>query len=595
MRAKKERKIQLKKRLTQFMVYAWFLPIMLLFVGTYCSYRASYMERTERMIREGVTSAGILTSNRIDEAIRLMQKPSYEKSWETAWLQYREGKISKSSFYVLLKNTLKKNFYLDDRFSSYAFYLEETGYESPLFYAAREGEGTERYLGRVQPVIQPILEKDSNYVEVHVIDGQIYLVRNLYTIADYKKYGSLVVSLNGEMLTDGYPMQVPGNAVIGINGTEELFYPGEPDTDAGAQKMYKNLADGFAPDARGQVLALRIGQYRGYLYQKKLDDYSIGVYYIVHDRMMNAGKQDWIVGVVFVLLLCMTLYGIHFLKRNIEVPLEGMIEASARMEHGAIGTTVEQTMPNEEFNCLASSFNAMSKQVKYLFDTVYSEQIARKDAQIAALQAQINPHFLNNTLEMMNWQARMNGDIEICKMIESLSTVLDHSINRNNEKTIYLSEELRCADAYLYIMAMRFGQRLQVEKEIDEELLREEVPQLILQPLLENAILHGIETVQQGHIWLKVYHDEKTVFVDVINTGKGMKPEDQKKVEQLLNGSYEPASAERGRHTSIGIRNVNRRIKLVYGEEYGLSVTAMEDGRTRSRITLPYNMAKMYK
>ena len=97
----------------------------------------------------------------------------------------------------------------------------------------------------------------------------------------------------------------------------------------------------------------------------------------------------------------------------------------------------------------------------------YSVKVQNKQAKIAALQSQINPHFLNNTLEMMNWQARMNNDIEVCKMIESLGTVLDSSMNRRNDRLVRLADELRCGDAFLYIMSMRFGQRLKVERNID--------------------------------------------------------------------------------------------------------------------------------
>lgn len=589
MKNEKKKKIHLKKRLIRFMILGWLVPIELLFLLIYFSYRASYMERTQWLIRDGVSSSAILTANRIDEAIRLMEKPSYEKEWETAWKQYKREAISKEALYVYFKNTLKKTFYQDDRFSSYAFYLEEDGVKTPTFFASREGESSENYLGRVQPYIQQILVKDSNYVEVHVIDNRVYLVRNLYTINGYEKYGSLVVSLDTDMLMEGHSMQNPDNAIVGINGTEELLYLGETDESPDAVKLYENLFDGFAPDAKERVMMLRGGDYGGYLYQKKMDEYSMGFYYIVHDQMIDVKEQNWLIILVSTLLLGLVAYGIRFLKHNIEDPLDMMVEASGKMERGYIGTMVEvDPMPNEEFAYLATSFNEMSKQVKHLFDTVYTEQIARKDAQIAALQAQINPHFLNNTLEMMNWQARMNNDIETCKMIESLSIVLDHSINRNNEKTIYLSEELRCGDAYLYIMSMRFGQRLKVEREIEEELLRRKVPQLILQPLIENAIVHGIETARQGTIWLKVHHEGYFMYVDVINSGKSMTPERLETVRQMLAGTYEPGKEEKGKHTSIGVKNVNRRIKLVYGERYGLSIISLEDGRTRSRITLPY-------
>lgn len=244
-------------------------------------------------------------------------------------------------------------------------------------------------------------------------------------------------------------------------------------------------------------------------------------------------------------------------------------------------------MPNMEFDSLVSSFNAMSLQVKHLFDTVYMEKMATKDAQIAALQAQINPHFLNNTLEMMNWQARMNNDIEVCKMIESLGTVLDSSMNRRNDRLVRLADELRCGDAFLYIMSMRFGQRLKVERNIDESLQQIYVPQLILQPLLENAIKHGIEKVSSGTIWLEIYRDGANVNIDVINTGKPLTETELVRIQKIIAGTCRLDKSEPGVHTSIGIYNVNKRISLIFGAEYGLKVMQTEDGRIVSRIVIP--------
>lgn len=230
----------------------------------------------------------------------------------------------------------------------------------------------------------------------------------------------------------------------------------------------------------------------------------------------------------------------------------------------------------------------MSAQVKYLFDYVYDEKLARKDAQIQALQAQINPHFLNNTLEMMNWQARMSGDMVVSKMIESLGTVLDYRMNRANVKEIHLVEELQCIDAYFYIMSMRFGQRLSIEREIDNDLLYMMVPPLILQPIVENAIVHGVETIKNGLIRLKVYHDEENVYLEVRNTGKKISEEEKTRIQAILEGDETQLPKNTGRHTSIGIQNVNRRIRLVYGEEYGLTIIQNEDMETISTITMPY-------
>lgn len=153
-----------------------------------------------------------------------------------------------------------------------------------------------------------------------------------------------------------------------------------------------------------------------------------------------------------------------------------------------------------------------------------------------------------------------------------------------------MSGQVRCLFeyAYFYIMSMRFGQRLRIEQEIDEELRYLMVPPLILQPLGENAVVHGVEVMANGLIRLKVYHDREHVYLEVRNTGKEMTEEAKKKIEAILEGTEAQIPKEPGRHTSIGIQNVNRRIRLMYGEEYGLTIVQEADFETVSKITIPY-------
>lgn len=149
---------------------------------------------------------------------------------------------------------------------------------------------------------------------------------------------------------------------------------------------------------------------------------------------------------------------------------------------------------------------------------------------------------------------------------------------------ISVAEEIRCADAYFYIISMRFGQRLQVEKEYDDDLLQCEVPRLILQPLLENAIFHGIEKRKQGKITLRIYREDSDLILKVTNTGVPLNGEEKEKIQRILSGSALDPSEGR---VSIGVRNVNERIRLIYGERYGLSIYSETDGQTSSKVRIP--------
>ena len=136
-------------------------------------------------------------------------------------------------------------------------------------------------------------------------------------------------------------------------------------------------------------------------------------------------------------------------------------------------------------------------------------------------------------------------------------------------------------------MSMRFGERLKVEKLIDSSTLGTYVPQLILQPILENAIKHGVESVNRGTVWLNIFEENNELIIDVINSGKDISNEDVDRIRKIISGELKLKKSEPGTHTSIGIYNVNKRIELIFGEEYGLSVSKSGDNNMQFRMVMP--------
>lgn len=570
---------------------SWLIPIAVFSFFIFYTYQNAYIEKSDNLIKNAVNVSGVLVMNEIDEAVTKMQKPTYEGEWESMFDKYAKGKVTRADYLTSIKASLISKFYMDDQIARYAFYM--TGDESACCYSGKNGYSYEDYMTYVQPVVDEVMQKDSDYVEVYIIDNQIYLMRNLYTVKDYKKYGTLVVGINRSSLFQKIPLEESQNIRISVNGEAEYLTKGKHADEADEKK--ENVYDQLVQVNRGLTMGQRVTgitdrNYAGYAFYAATDNYELSIYYLIDEKELYSGIAHLNVIVVITLaaMACLMLLTYFYLSRQIEHPLKRLMDASKEIKDGKFGSVIDgEQMPNMEFDSLVSSFNAMSLQVKHLFDTVYMEKMATKDAQIAALQAQINPHFLNNTLEMMNWQARMNNDIEVCKMIESLGTVLDSSMNRRNDRLVRLADELRCGDAFLYIMSMRFGQRLKVERNIDESLQQIYVPQLILQPLLENAIKHGIEKVSSGTIWLEIYRDGANVNIDVINTGKPLTETELVRIQKIIAGTCRLDKSEPGVHTSIGIYNVNKRISLIFGAEYGLKVMQTEDGRIVSRIVIP--------
>ena len=202
------------------------------------------------------------------------------------------------------------------------------------------------------------------------------------------------------------------------------------------------------------------------------------------------------------------------------------------------------------------------------------------DAEIMALQSQINPHFLNNTLEIINWEARMEKNYKVSGMIEALSTILGATMNRDKRKSVSLLEEMSYVDSYLYIISTRLGERIHIKKEIDETLMQEKVPKLIIQPIIENAVEHGINSQNRGEITIRIYAEEEILYIEIINNGK-LSELDRIKIDNLLS---DVVNENETGATRLGIRNVHKRLQIIYGKTFKLSIKSDKEGRTSSKI-----------
>lgn len=581
--------ISLRRILFIVFVGAWLIPIVFLLWFIFHDYQKAYLEKMDHLIGNSVEVSGVALTADIDAAIQKIWKPSQEGSWDSEYWRYKMGIKSRNEYLTALRASLTSRYYMDGQMICYALYLP--GDEMPSCYAGKNGYSWENYAEKVQPLVHDVSEKNSSGVEIFVVDNQVYLVRNFHTAKDEEKYATLLLGLDRRKLLEELPVDNPQDIRVAFDGEEYLTLAEAGGTNEELEKLHGELLR-MAGQNDGAVQLFRAahGKYVGYLYSCHGADYTMTVFYPLLRRESNAGidKLNITLAVILCCMVPFVLFSGSILNTHIRRPMGKLMDGAKHLEAGDFGYTVDEgCAKNRDFLRLVDSFNAMSSRVEYYFNTVYKEKLAKKDAQLAALQAQINPHFLNNTLEMMNWQARMNGDIETSRMIEALGIVLDSSMSRNNDRTVCLKEELRCAEAFLYIMSMRFGQRLKVEKLVDSSLYSLEVPQLILQPLLENAIKHGIEKIGSGTIWVNIYDQKRIVCIDVINTSRQMEDREIADINAIIQGEHEIDRSKPGAHKSIGIYNVNRRIQLIYGEKYGLKVFLEGGNHFVSRITIP--------
>lgn len=300
----------------------------------------------------------------------------------------------------------------------------------------------------------------------------------------------------------------------------------------------------------------------------------------------------------FTLLLCaatlpICLLLVNYLYNDIVKPMNLLIKRMRQIEKGDIGATIEKER-KDEFGYVFNTFNKMSQNIKVLIDTVYKKQIAIKDAELKALQAQINPHFLYNTLEAINWKAKINGVEEISEMVSALSCITEANLDRKSEKLIPIRKEIEYINSYNFLIQKRFGKKITFNMIIEEDTLNLIIPKLIVQPLIENSIYHGLEMKKGGGtVDISMWKEGSTLVITVADDGLGIEADVLKKIkENIADETYLDHTSSIADNSKIGVLNVHRRIQLLYGEEYGLDISSNEGIGTTVVIKLPVIVSK---
>lgn len=272
--------------------------------------------------------------------------------------------------------------------------------------------------------------------------------------------------------------------------------------------------------------------------------------------------------------------GINYFKLKIlRDRTDNILSAMDKVKNGNLDVEIELTQDNDEINYIAESFNEMCKDLKKYIDRSYKAEIERNRSEMKALQSQINPHFLYNTLESIRMKSICNGDKEVGKMLYTLSVLFRNQLKDKN--IISLENELDYCKKYIEIFKFRYYDNFQFFIEYDEKLLSNQIVKFTLQPLVENYFVHGIRLEDTDNILkIKILEENNDVIIKIIDNGKGI---DDAKLD-YLNNSLKNRSYE---VNSIGIFNVHERIIIEYGKNYGLSFIKSKDGGNIVIIKIP--------
>lgn len=522
---------------------------------------ADLQEKTEQALTSGAEHARTLTVRLIEQAVTLSKDATYDGELTQAFSAYAAGTMNEGEAMRAARTYLERKYGREPLFTFAACF--PCNVPDKLIYSRSGFDRAQVYQRGAHERVKRLGETlDTRCLFIQ--EGEdVYLIRNLYNLR-MERYGMLVL---------GVEMDTMLSAVTELAGE----WDAQTDVrvgDAGA------LAVDWEALPRGLYDAGDAGTIT-YVQYEKTRDYALGLRLTVGKSRVYGEIEAFrrmMMGLFLLLIPAMALI-LWYVNRRIVRPITILSQASRRIEAGEWGVTVPMR-GGDELGDLGRAFSGMSTKIAHLIDKTYKEEIALRDARIQAMQSRINPHFINNALESINWQARMEGSRTVSAMVESLSVLLNASMAKGNRRMVPLREEADVARAYLYFIGQRFGDRLSVTQEIEAAALECLLPLLTLQPLLENAVEHGIAPAGGGEIALTCALEGGMLHIRVCNGGRALSGEDRARIDLALSGD-----TQGGHH--LGLANIASRLRLIYGGRAHIAVTQDGQGRTVVALRIP--------
>lgn len=437
----------------------------------------------------------------------------------------------------------------------------------------------ERAQGAAGVVITPTMRFIRNGEEERIF----HLSKKMF---DYKELdkgtiGTIVMSVDEKVLNEICVSNTEGNPEedysINFIIDEEGYVLSYPEPDYSGIPTNPELAIEEFVKMTGQLKAKDIAV-------NVYEDKSLGwKFYNAYDRdymlkdVYETQKFTLIFGILIMILsILMILYTIRLIEQSIQTITEGIQE----VQKGNLDVKVEIDS-EDEFGKIAENFNTMTGKVQNLITEVTEVTQKQKEAEIRALEAQINPHFLYNTLDSINWMAIDKGEYEISKMLRDLGVILRYSVNKSNQM-VQIREAVDWLEKYVSLQQVRFNHSFSFAISVDKEVEKIRIYKLLLQPFVENAIVHGFKGIEKGgmiRIDIMQSEDQEKVLIIIEDNGKGM----PKEVVQKYNQKDFVDEEE----NSIGLSNAFSRLKIYYGGKEDWNISSIKGVGTVITLRLP--------
>nr|WP_145158751.1 sensor histidine kinase [Paenibacillus terrae] len=413
--------------------------------------------------------------------------------------------------------------------------------------------------------------------------------RKLYDLNTHKQLGIMVIEANPSSIMEAMSNVTisPGSRVYLIDQNNSIIAStGKKGTEAPdfASIPKPGAEDGILVDDSSSQLVVAANT--------PMAGWTIYGFTPKHDIQAEVNQTTQYLVIVLIVLIIVSTVLATLVSRNIASPLKLLIREMKKVEMGNFSGSVNVDS-FDEINSLVSSFNRMVHRMDELIETIKVTTVSEKNAQLQALQSQVNPHFLYNTLDMIYWMLDEKGNERLSRVILSLSQMFRYSSNWEEASRTTLRQELEQIRHYLTIIENRLEDRLVPKIDVDPQWMDVTLPKMTIQPIIENAVKYGLEPLdRQGMLLVTAEQVMGDLHVVVRDNGKGMNEDTLMRVRSLLEGGDRTSPKAEDRdgpvlRRGIGLSNVHERIRMMFGSPYGLYLDSQEGEGTTVTIRLP--------
>ncbi|ULO04681.1 sensor histidine kinase [Paenibacillus sp. 19GGS1-52] len=401
--------------------------------------------------------------------------------------------------------------------------------------------------------------------------------RQIYDLNEHKPIGIVLYETNPQPVLDALD-----NLKIGEHSQVYLMSPDgrfvssstDPAPDLKTLPSLQNSSNVVVKQEKGRLIVASKLSFSGWWLLSITPNRDLNVELVEMKR--------YLLIVISILILVSTLIA-SIVSKTISSPLKKLIREMKQVEIGNFRGMVNVSS-YQEINILVASFNRMVIRIEELIERVKLSSVSEKNAELHALQSQVNPHFLYNTLDMIYWMLDEEGNEQLGELVLSLSSMFRYSSQWEDGVEVTLHEELEQIGHYLKIISIRLEGRVQIVMDIDERFLNIRIPKMTVQPVIENAVKHGLESLgRQGILKLYTREEGSSLKIIVEDNGVGM---DEEQLNRMRDSLYGLSPKESGKN-GIGLQNLHSRLQHMFGESYGLQIQSFPGEGTQVAIVLP--------